>query len=105
MVTLILEERLAYLFLIMNASSVRVELRVVRRVSVRLKVLGVPGGPSIYRRCLACGPMRVHLLFIQHFHLLRLILVAARSGRILANHAIMVVSALLIEAVRILHAG
>ena len=57
-VTLVLEERLAYLFLIVNASGVRVELGVVGCVPVRLQVLGVSGGgPSVYRRRLTRGSM------------------------------------------------
>ena len=75
MITLILEERLAYLFLIMDAASMGVELRVVGRVPVRLQILSIPGGPSVDRRRLTRGSVRVHLLLIQHLHLLRLILV------------------------------
>lgn len=52
MVPLILEERLTYLFLIMNASCLRLELGIVLSIPVGLEVLGVPGWP-VHRRSLA----------------------------------------------------
>lgn len=55
MVALVLEKRLAYLFLIVNAPCVRIKLRVVRRVPVSLQVLGLPGRPGIDGRRLTCG--------------------------------------------------
>jgi len=57
MVSLILEERLAYLFLIVNAAGVGVELRVVGRVPVRLEILGFPGDPGVDRCRLTRGSM------------------------------------------------
>ena len=68
MISLVLKECLAYLFLIMDASSLRRELGIVLGIPVGLQVLCVPGGASIHCGRLTCGPVGMHVLLVQHLH-------------------------------------
>lgn len=58
MVPLILEERLTDLLLVVDVTRLRVELRVVSRVSVSLNILTLSCWPaSVYGSCLTRRPM------------------------------------------------
>ena len=101
MVPLILEERLTYLFLVVDAPSLRLELGIMLSVPVCLQVLGVPGW-TIHRRSLTRRAVRVHLLFVQHLHFLSLTLIAALRLRVLPCHQILLHVALLCQATALL---
>lgn len=73
MISLVLEESLTNLLIIMNATSMRIKLTVVRGISMSLNIGSITSCASINCGCLTGCSVRVHLLFVEHFHLLCLI--------------------------------
>ena len=55
MVTLILKEGLTYLFIIVYIATMRVELAIVRGVTMRLNIVCLSRHASVYRSRLTCG--------------------------------------------------
>lgn len=77
MIALILKEGLTYLFVIMYASLMRIELTIVRSVTVSLNVICLSSYASIYCCCLTSCTMWVNLFLIKHLHFLSIITVIA----------------------------
>ena len=81
MITLILKECLAYLFILVNVAPMRVELTIVRCVTVCLNVICISGYASIDGSGLTCCSVRVNLFFVKHLHFLLIITAIALRWR------------------------
>ena len=105
LITLVLEECLTYLFILMNITSMRVKLAIMRCVTMSLNIRSVSGSTSIYCCRLTSGSMWIYLLFVKHFHFLSLISIVALGWWVVTLTILICTILLMIETVDILHTG